>query len=471
MRPLLLLALLLPGLSCVSAEVTRPNVLMIAVDDLSDCISILQNHPGIKTPNFDRLAKRSVNFTRAYCAAPLCQPSRAAVSSGMAPNQTGIYKLTDSLQSSAPALHAISLEEQLKRHGYDTYLTGKYYHGNPQSWWPADRIAAMWTEKKPPFSDHSPLLKSGDQVMGAGVYAIGPAPGDMESMADVKILENTRGWLAQKHDKPFFIVNGISKPHLSFVVPQRFFDLYPLESVVVPEVIDKDFSDIPAFVKASFLNHNDMEQFTKISATPDGMKRVMQAYMASISFCDWIVGQLLDSLDASAYAANTIVILWSDHGYHIGEKEKMHKQALWTQSSHVPLLIHVPGMSEDGKSCAAPVSLLDLYPTLNTLCHLDQQVPQTLAGHDITPLLKNPAQAWPYVGLTSHGQGNAAITDARYHYIRYADGSDELYDHQTDPREYHNIASQPEMAATVKKLAASIPKTWVSKKKSRKSAE
>jgi len=471
MKPLFLLPVLLLTCASLFAEESRPNVLMIAVDDLSDYVSILQNHPGIQTPNFDRLAKRSVNFTRAYCAAPLCQPSRAAVSSGMAPHQTGIYQLADSLQASKQALKAVSLEEQFKRHGYDTYLTGKYYHGLPKSWWPAERINAAWTEKKPPFSDHGPILKGGDEVMGPGVYAIGPAPGGMESMADVKILANTRGWLAQKHEKPFFIVNGISKPHLSFVVPKQFFDLYPLDSIVIPAVTEKDFSDIPDYVKASFLNETDMKQFVNISASPDGLKRVMQAYMASISFCDWVVGQLLDSLDASAYANNTIVILWSDHGYHIGEKEKMHKRALWTQSSHVPLLIHVPGMSADGQSCATPVSLLDLFPTLNSLCRLDQPIPQELAGQNLASLLKNPTLPWPHVALTSHGEGNAAITDERYHYIRYADGSDELYDHQTDPREYHNLAKQPGMAEVVKRLSASIPKTWVPAKHGVKSPD
>lgn len=468
MKPILFFAIFISHFAQVTAAETRPNVLMIPVDDLSDHLSILQNHPGIKTPNFDRLAKRSVNFRRAYCAAPICQPSRAAVTSGMAPHQTGIYQLVHSLQDSAPALAAVSLEEQFKRHGYETYLTGKYYHGNPDSWWPKERVDAAWTERKAPLSDHGPILKKGDTVMGPGVYAIGPAPGGMASMPDVKILENTRGWLTQNHEKPFFIVNGISKPHLSFVVPQEFFDLYPLESVVVPEVLEKDYSDIPEYVKSTVLENKDLEQFITISATPDGMKKVMQAYMASISFCDWVVGQLLDSLDKSAYAKNTIVVLWSDHGYHIGEKEKMHKRALWTQSSRTPLLIHVPGMSKDGQACDAPVSLLDLFPTLNELCKLDQPVPQALAGRSIAPLLQNPAEAWPHVAITTHGEGNAAITDERYHYIRYANGSEELYDHKTDPREYQNLAAKPELAEVVKRLAAQVPATWVPEKKAGK---
>lgn len=442
------------------AAETRPNVLMIAVDDLNDYVSILQNHPGIQTPNLERLAKRSVNFTRAYCAAPVCQPSRAAVTSGMAPHQTGIYELADPLKTSQPALAAISLEEQFKRHGYATYLTGKYYHGKTASWWPDDRVAAAWTEKKPPFSDHGPKGPKGGDIMGPGVYSSGPAPGGMESMPDVEILKNTQGWLAQKHDKPFFMVHGISKPHLSFVVPQRFFDLYPLASIKRPEILQDDYSDIPAYAKDSVLQEKDLAMFKRVSDTEQGWEKVMQAYMASISFCDWVLGEILDSLDASPYAENTIIILWSDHGYHIGEKAKLHKRALWTQTSRMPFLIHLPGMKSAGQPCAAPVSLLDIYPTLNELCRLDQAVPQALFGHSLAPLLADPSSTWPHLALTSHGPENAAVTDARYHYIRYADGSEELYDHQTDPREYKNLASQPDLKPVTQRLAAKIPTDW-----------
>jgi len=444
-----------------AGEVPKPNVLMIAVDDLSDYISILQNHPGIRTPNFDRLAKRSVNFTRAYCAAPLCNPSRVAVCTGMAPYQTGIYELNDFMMKSTPALAAVGLEEQFKRHGYNTYLTGKYYHGNPVNWWPEKRMAATWTERKPPFSAHGPILKNGNHVMGPGVHAIGPAPGDMETMPDVAILKNTQGWLKQKHEKPFFLVHGISKPHLSFVVPQRFFDMYPLDSIVLPETPDDDYSDIPPVVKEKVLHSQDLEHFISIEKSENGWKEVMQAYLASISFCDWILGQILDSLEASPYADTTIIVLWSDHGYHIGEKEKLHKRALWSQSSRTPFLISLPDMSKTGRNCAAPVSLMDIYPTLNEICGLDQKVPQQLAGHSLAPLLENPEADWPHVAVTSHAKGNAAVTDARYHYIRYLDGSEELYDHQTDPREYRNIANDPAMRATMGKLATSLPQKWI----------
>ncbi len=444
-----------------AAAESRPNVLMIAVDDLNDYVSILQNHPGIKTPNFDRLAKRSVNFTRAYCAAPLCNPSRTAVCTGMAPHQTGVYQLSDLIMKSAPALAAVSMEEQFKRHGYDTYLTGKYYHAGPANWWPEDRMAAMWTERRMPFSDHGPILQRGNKVMGPGIFAIGPAPDGMASMPDVAILKNTQGWLAQKHDKPFFMVHGISKPHLSFVVPQQFFDLHPLDSIVLPKTPDNDYSDIPATVKTTFLSKSDLEHFANVRKAKNGCKEVMQAYLASISFCDWVVGQLLDALDASPFAKNTIVVLWSDHGYHIGEKEKMHKRALWTQSSRVPFLISVPGMATAGRSCAAPVSLMDIYPTLNELCALYQKVPQKLAGRSLAPLLKDPDHEWPHIVVTSHAIGSAAATDARYHFNRYADGAEELYDHQNDPREYVNLSSNPAMKPVKERLAASLPQHWV----------
>jgi len=464
LKPRIALALIISAVGIVrpafAAEKIQPNVLMIAVDDLADYVSVLQNHPGIKTPNFDRLAQRSVNFTRAYCAAPLCNPSRVAIVTGMAPNQTGVYQLGDLISKSAPAMAAVALEEQFKRRGYDTYLTGKYYHAGPDHWWPEARLDAMWTERKAPFSDHGP--KDGpNHVMGKGMFSIGPAPGGMNAMPDVAILKNTQGWLAQKHDQPFYMVQGIAKPHLAFVVPQQFFDLYPLNSVVLPEVPPDDWSDIPPTVLTKFLGKGDLEAFTKLRNTKNGWKEVMQAYEASISFCDWVVGQILDALDASPYAKNTIVILWSDNGYHIGEKERLHKRALWTQTSRIPFMMSLPGMGTAGKHCAAPVSLLDIYPTLQELCDLDKKVPQKLAGHSIVPLLKNPGQDWPYVAVTSHGEGNAAVTDARYHYIRYADGVEELYDHQKDPREYANLAKQPELLPVIKRLAASLPQSWV----------
>ncbi len=444
-----------------SAEQTRPNVLMIAIDDLSDYVSILQNHPGIKTPNFDRLAQRSVNFTRAYCAAPLCNPSRVAISTGMAPHQTGIYQLGDLMTKSPPAVASVLLEEQFHRHGYDTFLTGKYYHAKPERWWPEDRLAAMWTQRKLPFSDHGPKLQNGNKVMGGGIFAIGPAPDGMESMPDAAILKNTQGWLAQHRDKPFLLVHGISKPHVAFVVPQQFFDMYPLDSVVLPETPEDDYSDIPPTVKDTFLGRGDLETFARVHKAENGWKEVMQAYLASISFCDWVLGQILDALDTSPDADNTIIVLWSDHGYHIGEKEWLHKRALWTQTSRVPFLISVPGMATAGRSCPAAVSLLDIYPTLSDLCGLDQPVPQELAGHSLVPLLTDPDHEWPHVALTSHDIGNAAVTDARYHYIQYADGSEELYDHETDSREFHNLANAPGLRPVVTQLSAYLPSEWV----------
>ncbi len=449
-RYLLPFLALIAGAPLLGATPTeRPNVLMIVIDDLADYVSILQHHSGIKTPNFDRLAERSVNFTRAYCAAPLCQPSRAAVITGLAPHQTGIYDLGHSMINSPAAMASVGLEEQFKRHGYDTYLTGKFYHSQPtQRAWPEKRMKAAWTEMKEPFSNHEPKLKGGWE-------AYGPAPGGMESMPDVACLKNTAGWLKEKHDKPFLIVQGINKPHVAFVVPKEFYDMYPLESVVLPEAPVGDIDDIPG----NFAESN--KSFARFRDNERKWKEMMQAYLATISFCDWVLGQILDDLDASPYAKNTIIVLWSDHGYHIGEKQHFAKRALWTQTSRMPLLVSVPGMANAGKDCAAPVSLLDIFPTLNELCQLDQKVPQKLVGHSLVPLLENPGRDWPHVAVTSHGVGNAAVTDARYHYIRYEDGAEELYDNQKDPREYANLARQPEFAPVVKRLAASLPRSWV----------
>ncbi len=452
MQKMLLLVIVLctaiPVTTASGAENARPNVLMIPVDDLADYISILQNHPGIKTPNFERLAKRSVNFTRAYCAAPICQPSRAAVITGLRPDETGIYDLGHSMVNSPAAMAAIGLEEQFKRHGYNTYLTGKFYHVEPtKRAWPQERMDAAWTEIKEPVSQKDPQL-------AGGYNSLGPATGGMESMSDFASLKNTRGWLAAKHDRPFFIVQGIKKPHVAFVVPQEFFDLYPLESVILPEAPIGDIDDIPSNLAGS------NQSFAKYRNNETKWKEMMQGYLASISFADWVLGQILDALEASPYASNTIIVLWSDHGYHIGEKQHFSKRALWTQTLRVPFLISVPGMKTAGTTCDAPVSLLDIYPTLNEICSFEQSVPQQLAGHSLAPLLLNPGQSWPGVAVASHGVGNASITDPRYHFIRYADGSEELYDHQQDPREYRNLAAEPASVPVIKRLAANLPASW-----------
>ncbi len=454
-RFLAILCLALPGLPASASAAGQPNVLMIPVDDLGDYISILQNHPGIKTPNFDRLAKRSVNFTRAYCAAPICQPSRAAVITGLRPDQTGIYDLGHSMVNSPVAMAAVGLEEQFKRHGYDTYLTGKFYHVEPtKRAWPEERMKAAWTEIKEPVNQKDPQL-------AGGYNSIGPAPGGMESMPDVAALKNTKGWLAAKHDKPFFIVQGLKKPHVAFVVPKEFFDQYPLDFIVLPEAPVGDIDDIPSNFAGS------KKSFAKFRDNEKRWKETMQAYLASISFCDWVLGQILDALDASPYARNTIIVLWSDHGYHMGEKQHFAKRALWTQTLRVPFLISVPGMATAGRSCPAPVSLMDIYPTLNELCKLEQKAPQVLAGHSLAPLLKAPDANWPYVAVSSHGEGNAAVTDARYHYIHYADGAEELYDHQNDPREYVNLAKQPELAPVIERLSVSLPKSWAPERRNK----
>ncbi len=448
------------GNSAFAIDHPKPNVLMIAVDDLNDYVSLLQNHSGIKTPNFDRLAKRSVNFTRAYCAAPICNPSRVAVLTGMAPHQTGVYQLGDLMSRSAPAMAAIALEENFKRHHYNTYLTGKYYHASEDHWLPKVRLDKAWTQRKLPFSDHS--AKDGpNKIIGGGILSVGPASIGIEAMPDAATVKNTRSWLAEKHDRPFFIVHGINKPHLSFVVPQQFFDMYPLDSLDLPESVGDDYDDIPDTVKKTFLKQSDLRKFAQIHDSQDGWKEVMQAYLASISFCDWALGEILDDLEASEHAQNTIVVLWSDHGYHIGEKEWLHKRALWTQTTRVPFLISIPGMTTAGQNCEAPVSLLDIYPTLIELCELNQYVPQKLAGHSLAPLLKDPDEDWPHVAVTSHDVGNVAVTNARYHYIRYTDGSEELYDHQTDPREYNNLANQPELNPIIEQFAKSIPASWI----------
>jgi arylsulfatase A-like enzyme len=271
------------------------------------------------------------------------------------------------------------------------------------------------------------------------------------------------GWaverLNENHDQPFFLMVGFLRPHVPWYVPKRWFDLFDKEKITLPPYRQDDLDDVPQIARdISILKQMPRTEWAKEN---NQWRNIVHAYLACISFSDHQVGRVLDALDKSPHKDNTIIVLWSDHGYHIGEKEKVHKRALWTQSSRTPFLISLPGMTHAGTSCAAPVSLMDIYPTLNEICGLDQKVPQALAGHSLAPLLENPGADWPHVAVTSHGMGNAAVTDARYHFIRYLDGSEELYDHQNDPREYRNIAGNPEMNAVIQRLAAALPRHWV----------
>ncbi|MGC1276264.1 MAG: sulfatase [Planctomycetaceae bacterium] len=440
-------AVLLASTGIVSADEPRqdrPNVLFIAVDDLNDWIGSLGGHPQTKTPHLDRLAMRGVNFTRAYCSAPACNPSRASLMSGLRPSTTGVYHNNQPWRPAMP--EAVTLQELFRNHGYETVGYGKIYHGNfvePEAWDEYERPA--------PYPKPSPEVAN-DPHSRAGGIVFGRLDASDEEMGDYVNVSRGIDYLSRTHDKPFFLAVGLTRPHMPWQVPAKYYDLFPLDSIELPDVPDgDDLSDVPtAGVKMAKPDGDH----AKILAT-DNWKHAVQAYLASIAFADAQIGRLIDGLDASGQADDTIVILWGDHGWHLGEKQHWRKFALWEEATRAPLMVVAPGVTQPGGECKRPVEFIHIYPALADLCGL--KAPENLDGTSFMPLLKDPSAAWDHPALTTHGRKNHVVRTERWRYIRYEDGSEELYDHEADPNEWMNLASDPQNRDVIDELRSHLP--------------
>ncbi|MEM7234238.1 MAG: sulfatase-like hydrolase/transferase, partial [Planctomycetota bacterium] len=254
-------------------------------------------------------------------------------------------------------------------------------------------------------------------------------------------------------EEPYFLAAGIYRPHLPFYAPRKYFDMYPLDKVELPPMKADDLDDLPAPGKRmAATRRGDYELLLKYGRH----REFVQAYLANISYGDALVGRLLDALDRSGQAENTIIVFWSDHGWHLGEKQHLHKFTLWERSTRVPFIIVAPGVTKPGSRCDKPVGGIDILPTLLDLCSLPAL--NGIDGISLTPLLKNPKREWR-AAVTTHGQGNHAVRTERWRYIRYSNGDEELYDHNSDPNEWTNLAKKPELAKFKSKLSESLPKT------------
>jgi len=443
------IALLLASLSLSAHGAQRPNVLFIAIDDLNDWTGTLGGHPQSDTPHIDRLAERSVVFTNAHCPAPLCNASRAALMTGLKPSTTGVY--TNRQPFRKVRAEAVTLTQHFRQHGYAALGAGKIYHGrypDPPSWdgyWPSQ------TNNRPgdPYPEKLPVNK----IPGAGHFDWGPVSAPVEEMGDAKVVDWVCDQLGRNHDKPLFLACGIFRPHLPWYAPETFFEaLPPEEQIKLPQVKSDDLADLPAVARNiahSGIRGSDHQQVLKHQQ----WHTAVRGYLASIRFADLLVGRLLDVLDKSPHADNTIIVLWSDHGWHLGEKEHWRKFSLWERSTRVVLSITAPGM-KPGR-CDAPVNLLDLYPTLCETAGLPLR--PELEGQSLLPLLRDPKSEWNRPTLTTFNRGNHALRDRRYRYIRYADGSEELYDHQSDPNEWHNLAGDDQFDDVKARLARWLP--------------
>ncbi|MGF1581692.1 MAG: sulfatase [Gemmataceae bacterium] len=425
----------------------RMNVLFLIVDDLNTwLLSDPDRYTGkVIAPNIVRLAQSGVNFKYAYTASPKCSPSRTAFLSGVAPWKSGVYENGHSTAASPALKDVIPLMLLLKNAGYYTAGSGKISHGYPDRGWWHKSVRHGWRVPPPPGAPLNGLNKRITE------QDWGPAAQPESEMGDTKNADFAIEQLKKKHDRPFLISCGIFHPHFPWYVPQKYLDMYPLEKIAIPSINPKDQADIPDAGK-KLIRSGLLEKAVKAGQ----QKKMIQGYLASTTYADVQIGRVLEALANSPYANNTIVILISDHGFHVGEKQHVAKGTLWEEATHSLLMMRVPGMTKAKGICTSPVSLLDVYPTLVELTgvappkhHLD--------GTSLVPQLKNPDTARRKPAIMAFDE-HISVRAGQYRYIRYKDGSDELYDRAKDPREWKNLSADPKSASIKSKLNGLLPK-------------
>jgi len=445
-------ALTATGRRSTAAPTPRRNLLFIAIDDLNDWIGCLNGHPGVITPNLDRLARRGTLFTSAHCAAPVCNPSRTALMYGKRPSTSGVYTNAQPHRRSSVLENAATLPMHFMENGYRAVGGGKIFHEaypDPRSW--HDYFPAQ-SRTKPP--DPQPERKPLNGIPNAANFDWGGIPNSEKEMGDYKVVDWASAELSKSQDKPFFLACGIWKPHLPWYIPQKYIDMYPLDKITLPQVKDDDLDDIPPIGRQmAITNSRDHERVKKYKQWESGVR----SYLAAITFADAQVGRVLDALDAGPHAKNTNIVLWSDHGWHLGEKLHWRKFSLWERSTRNVLMISAPGLGKAGTRCDRTVSLLDVYPTLTEMFALPRR--EGLDGRSLMPLLKNPSARWDHPAITTYLRGNHAVRDAHWRYIRYNDGTEELYDRDQDPNEWTNIAAHPTAQKAKQRLARYLPPT------------
>ncbi|MEZ5401075.1 MAG: sulfatase [Bryobacteraceae bacterium] len=450
------------GAATAAAADSRPNVLFVSVDDMNDWVGCLGGYPGVRTPNIDALARRGVLFSDTHCAAPLCNPSRTALLTGRAPSTTGVYNNDQYWRPVLPDVRTLPM--YFRSNGYQVAGAGKVFHHvagfNPPDQWDDFQLQQFddpwyrraewypWVKKIPNPEGHPFNGITNFQ----GEFDWGTIPFYKENdYGDVRAVEYGEQFLAKKHDKPFFLAIGLWHPHIPMFAPQNYYDMYPASKIRMPEVPDNDLDDIPAVGQqfAAF-RRAEHERIVKEGKWRDAV----QSYLASISFADALVGRMIRALDRSPQARNTILVFWSDNGWHLGEKRHWHKSTLWQRSTHVPMIWAGPGVRAAGKNRTQPVSLLDIYPTLVEMCGLPART--DLDGESLMPLLRDP-KSKRKPAVSTYLAGNHAVLTEQWRYIRYHDGGEELYDRKKDPNEWRNLAGDAQYSGLKTELARWMP--------------
>ena len=449
--PMLLLTLIAPA--AIAAD-KRPNILLIASDDMAARIHCLGD-PVAVTPNLDKLAARGVNFHKAYCQYPLCNPTRTSMLTGKYPTATGITDNNTWFRSKLPDV--VTLPQLFRANGYVTARTGKIFHGGLD-----DNKAWMEGGENKPTGE-GPKTKKQQVDRKATSDRHGPLDSE-EDHGDYKSA--TQGiTLLQKHkDETFFIAVGFAKPHSPLLAPRKYFDLYDPAKMPVPANFAATLTLPPGAPKVALTPSGDV--FIDRPASLAEEREMLQAYYACISFCDAQVGRVLDEIDRLKLADNTIVIFFGDHGYHVGDKGKWSKHnSLYEPVARVPFILAGPHISA-GKPCPRTVQFLDLYPTLVNICGLPR--PDGLEGNDITPLLRDPAAPWDHPAITVCHRGDLwgkSIRDETHRYTEWNNGAEgvELYEYATDPDEMHNLAADPTQAPVIARLKKRLDESAVSR--------
>jgi len=432
-------------------KLSQPNVVMIVVDDMNG-YSVRNEFPLVKTPYLDKLKKQGVNFVNSFCSVPVCNPSRSSFFSGIYPHNTGAYMNgSDGWNRSEILQNIKNLPEWFKLSGYETYGNGKMLHNQISK----EREMAMWDNKDPYQGGFGPFPEKEYWTSGQ-FFSIKPWTEPDTDFPDVKNANSAIDFLKKDHEKPFFLYYGLWRPHCPYTAPKRFFDsLNESDFTMPPGFQEDDLNDVPLLGRMLLDSLKKFEN--KETDFRQLWKRFIYAYAANTLFADWNVGRVIEALDQSKFADNTIVVFFSDNGYHNGEKLRWEKATLWEQADYVPLIIRTP--ETKGEECKATVNLVDVYPTLVDYCGIKSPAHQ-LDGKSMVPLLKNVNAEWNRPSFTSYGIEYSSVRDERYRYIRYPDGKEELYDHQNDRWEHTNLAGEPKMKNIIKKLSKEIPKVW-----------
>ena len=432
----------------LSSNAKKPNVIFIAADDMNG-YGFNHDYPTVKTPHMDKIKSQSVVFTNSYCASPQCSPSRAAFFSGMYPHKTGNYRNGAVSWMSSILADIEALPEFFKKNGYTTWGRGKITH----SPLPKEREEGMFDNRPIYKGGFGPFPRPENRNGGGRFDGLDSFPDN--EFPDVLNADAAVEFLAQKHEKPFFLYLGLWRPHSPFTAPKRFFDMYNINEINIPDGFNHDdLFDVPQMGK----DLTDAKDFAKKGeTTPDMWKKYVMGYCATTSFTDWNIGRVVEALDNSLYAENTIVVIISDNGYHCGEKNHWGKSTLWHQADYVPMMIRTP--KGKAATCESPVSLLDIYPTLADYCDLGLPS-QQLDGESLVPLLNDPGNNSGRLIFTSWGEHYSAVSGSRFRYIQYPDGSEEFYDIQSDPKEWINLAGCPSFKNEKVKYKSVIPLKW-----------